>query len=78
MEGESDSPCGSHTHPGQGCRCPGRCSGWELEFKDCGTIPGQGLMLTVKRQIERMLGRRSWWEMPVEESQAAMEARQYC
>ena len=22
--------------------------------------------------------RRLWWEMPVEESQAAMEARQYC
>ena len=25
-----------------------------------------------------MWGRRSWWEMPVEESQAAMKARRYC
>ena len=50
---------------------------WELEFGDCGTVPGQGLLLTAERQVEGMWGRRSWWEMPVEESQA-MEARQYC
>ena len=24
---------------------------WELEFRDCGAIPGQGLLLTVERQI---------------------------
>ena len=35
----------------------------------------RGLLLTVERQIEGMEGRRSWWEMPVEESQAGMEAR---
>ena len=30
---------------------------------------------TVERWIKGMLGRRLWWEMPVKESQAAMEAR---
>ena len=44
----------------------------------CGAIPGQGLLLTAERQIEGVWGRRSWWEMLVEESQAAMETRQYC
>ena len=39
MEQESDSPCHSHTYPGQGRRCPGRCSPWELEFRDYGAIP---------------------------------------
>ena len=43
MEGESDSPCSSHTHPGQECRSPRRGSGWELEFRDCGAVPGRGL-----------------------------------
>ena len=52
MERESDSPCRSHTYPGQGDRCPGRHSGWKLEFRDCGAIPGQGLLLTVERRIE--------------------------
>ena len=28
--------------------------------------------------IKGMWGRRLWWEMPVEESRAAMEARRYC
>ena len=42
---------------------------------DCGAIPGQGLLLTEEKLIEGMLGRRLWWEMPVEESQAVMEAR---
>ena len=78
MEWESDSPCRSHTYPGQGPKSHGRCSGWELEFRDCGAIPGQGLLLTVERWVEGMWGRRLWWEMPVEESQAAMEARRYC
>ena len=35
MERESDSPCRSRTYPRQ-------CSGWELEFRDCGAIPRQG------------------------------------
>ena len=52
MECDSDSPCCSHTYPGQGFRSPGRCSGWELEFRYCGAIPGRGLLLTVKRQIK--------------------------
>ena len=78
MEWESDSPCHSLTYPGQGHRSPGRHSSWELEFRECGAIPGQGLLLTVERQIEGMWRRRLWWEMPVEEGQAAMEARRYC
>ena len=49
MEWESDSPCCSHTYPGQGRRSPGRHSGWELEFSECGTVPGRGLLLTVER-----------------------------
>ena len=78
MEWESDSPCHSHTYSGQECWSPGRGSGWELELRDCWAITGQGLLLTAERWIEEMWGRRLWWEMLVEESQAAMEARQYC
>ena len=68
MEWESHSPCSSHTYPRQGCRSPGRHSSWELEFRDCGAILGQGPLLTVETWIEGMWGRRLWWEMPVEES----------
>ena len=78
MEWESDSPCHSGTYPRQGHKSPRRRSSWDLELRDCGAIPGQRLLLTVERQIEGMWGRRLWWEMPVEESQAAMEARRYC
>ena len=78
MEWESDSPCHSQTYPGKGRRSPGGQSGWELEFRDSGAIPGQGLLLTAERWIEGVWGRRQWWEMPVEESQAAMEARWCC
>ena len=78
MEWESDSPCRSHTYHGQECWSPGRGSTWELEFRDCGAIPVWELLLTAERWIEGMWGRGSWWEMPVEESQAIMEARQYC
>ena len=77
MEWASDSPCHSHQYPGQGCRSPGRCSSWELELRDCGAIPGWGLLLTVERLTDGTWG-RMWWEMPVEENQAAMEARRYC
>ena len=70
---QSDSPCGR-----QGHRSPGRRSSWQLEFRDCGAIPGRGLLLTAERRIEGMWGRRLWWEMPVEESRAAMEAKQCC
>jgi len=78
MEWESDSPCCSHTYPGQGRRSPGRRSSLELEFRDCGAISKRGLLLTAERQIKGMWGRRLWCEMPVEESPAAMEARWYC
>ena len=65
-------------YPRQGYRSPRRCSSWELDLRDCGAILGQGLLLTVERWIEVMSGRRLWWEMLVEENQAAMEARQHC
>ena len=78
MKWESDSPCCSHTNPGQECWSPGRCSGRELEFRGCGAIPGWGLLLTVETWIEGMWGRRLWWEMLVEQSQEAMVARRYC
>ena len=78
MEWESDSHWGSHTYPRQVRSFPGRLSSWELGFRDCGAIPGQGLLLTAERQIEGIWGRILWWEMSVKESQAAMEARRYC
>jgi len=28
------------TLPGQGHKSAGRCSSWELEFRDCGATPG--------------------------------------
>ena len=76
-EWELDSPCRSHT-PWTGHRSAGRRSGWELAFRDCGAIPGRGRLLTVERRIQGVWGRRSWWEMPLEESQASVEARRYC
>ena len=42
MEWESDSPWCCHIYPGQGCRAPEGGSSWELEFRDCGAIPGWG------------------------------------
>ena len=42
LNGMRDSPCCSHTYPGQERRYPGGCSGWELEFGDCGAIQGEG------------------------------------
>jgi len=78
MEWESDSSCLSHTYSRQGWGSPGRCSSLELEFGEYGATPGWGLLLTVERWIEGRWGRRLWWELPVEESWAAMEARWYC
>ena len=64
MEWEWDSPCCSHTHPGWGC------SSWELVFRDCGAIPGRGLLMTTERCVEGIWGRRLRWEISsVEESQ---------
>ena len=78
MEREPDSRCCSHTYPKQGCRSPGRRSGWELKFRDCGAITGRGLLLTEERWMEGRWGKRLLWDMPVEESPAAVEARWYC
>ena len=78
MEWETDSPCRSHMYPGQGRRSPRRCSSWELDHRDCGATPEQMLLLTAEGQTKGTWGRRLWWEKPVEESQAAMEARWYC
>ena len=64
-------------HPPQEHRSPRRHSCWELELRDCGAIPGWGLLLTVGRHPKGTWGGRLWWETPVEESQAAMEARRY-
>ena len=61
--------------PQTGMQVPRRCSGWELEFRDCGAIPGLGLLLTVQIQSRGCEGGDHGGEMPVEESQAAMEAR---
>ena len=36
--------------PQTGLQVPRRCSGWELEFRNCGAIPGLGLLLTVEIQ----------------------------
>ena len=59
-----------------GHRSPRRCRSWE--FGDGGSIPGGGKLLTLKRQTEGTCRRRSWWELPVEVSQAAVKARRYC
>ena len=72
------SSCCSHMYPRQGHRSPRRCSSLELEFRDCGAIRGWGLLLTAERWTKGMWGRRLWWEMPVEEGQAATEARWHC
>ena len=40
--------------PGQGYEYPGRCSSWELEFRDCEAISEQGLLLATERRIRRM------------------------
>ena len=58
MEWEADNRYHKHTYTGQGCRSPGRCSSWEMEFRDCGAMPGLGLLLTVEIQMEGMWGRR--------------------
>ena len=37
-----------------GMRSPGRSSGWVLEFRDCGAIPGRGLLLTAETWTKGM------------------------
>ena len=53
-ENHTDNPCHGHMYPPQEHRSPRRHSGWELELRDCGAIPGQGLLLTVERGTEEM------------------------
>ena len=50
----SNSPCSIHTYPGQECWSPGMGSSWELEFRDYGAIPGQGLLLAEERWFKGM------------------------
>ena len=54
--------------PQTGAQAPWRAQQLELEFRDSGAIPGQGLLLTAERQTEGIRGRRLWLEMPVEET----------
>ena len=58
LSGMRISPCHSHTYARQERWSPGRRSGWELEFGDCGAIPEQGLLLTEEGRIEGIRGRR--------------------
>ena len=37
-----------------GTQVPWKHKSWELEFRDCGAIPGRGLLLTEERQIKGM------------------------
>ena len=69
IEWESDSSCHSHTHPRQGGNSPRRHSGWELELRDCGAIPGQGLLWRDRWAVR---------EATVVGSQADMVSRRYC
>ena len=36
--------------PQTGTQAPRKRSSWELEFRNCGAIPGRGLLLAVKRR----------------------------
>ena len=49
----------------------------ELKLRDCGAIPGRGLLVTVERRTgdvrEQIMVGSAW-----EESRADMEARRYC
>ena len=38
--------------PQTGTQVSEKAKGWELEWMDCGAIPGQGLLLTVGRGPE--------------------------
>ena len=40
--------------PREGSGSLGRHSSWELDFRDCGAIPGRGLLLILERWIEGM------------------------
>ena len=53
----------------------GRCSFWELGFRDCGATPGRGLQLTAERQVQReeiVVGNACGGKLDVHGSQAAL------
>ena len=66
MEWKSDSPCHSHTYPGQECWSPGRCSSGELEFRDCGAIPWKGCCWLLRDRLRGCEGGdhggKCWWK----------------
>ena len=69
-ENHADKLCHSPMYPGQGCKSPGMCGGWELECRVWTAITVQGLLLTTGKEPEGMWWRRSWWEMFLEGSRA--------
>ena len=75
MEWESVLAAAIHTPDRDTRPLEGSVAGnWSLGIVE----QSQGLLLTAERWIEGMWGKRLWWERPVEESRAAMEARRYC
>ena len=67
MEWESDRPCHSHTYPGQECWSSGRCSSWELEFRDYGAISGKGCHWLQRNTLRGCEG-EDWGKMTVEKA----------
>ena len=63
--------------PWTGTRVPWKVEQLGAGVSNCGAIPGWRLLFTAERWIEGMW-RRLWREMPVEQRQAAREARRYC
>ena len=51
-----DSPCPNHAYPGEGGRLPGRCSGWELELRDCGASPCEGCHCLLRDRLRDVEG----------------------
>ena len=64
-------------YPREGCRSPRSCSSWELECRDCGAIPGRGLLLTAEIDWgdvrEEIVVGNACGGKP-----GSLEARQYC
>ena len=77
MGWESENPCHSHIY-----RDAGTLEAAAARNQSIGIVeqyPGEGCYwLTAGRLTEWTWGRRLWREMPVQESQSAMQVRQYC
>ena len=54
LNGMRISPCQSHTYAGRNVGLLEGRGSWELEFRDCGAIPVQGLLFTSERRMEGM------------------------